>query len=634
MSKHLIIENTKSENVEQLPSRLDDYEILQILGKGGYGLVSKVKSKKDNKLYAMKKIDFSLIKQQAERDLSLNEIKIIKSLDSPHIIKYYNSFFEGNSVMYVLMEYMDNGDMKGYIDVHKNMKKPIPEAELWELFYQCLSALQCIHKNNLIHRDIKPANLFMTNDKTIKIGDFGVSATRKKETNIQYINSMNLMNTQNMISNAKTSKEKLRIGTPIYMAPEMYSDEGYGSKIDVYALGITFFDMCFFDHPRKLVETRDSFGNPALDLIDIPPVLNQGIYSKELNYLIQWMIDKDYRKRPTSTEAFNYVKTIYNKTNRQNSSIDCVYRCLYSFKNLSDYILKNINYIRSNIAIKPISSSFIYAIEKMNGNNWASDLNILRDILTYNNSSFIDPGIIDPIELIRYILENIHIETSNDKCNKNPYLFTVDSNIIINQQQSLQNYLMNFGRYKSCICDFFFGTMETIKLCLTCQKNKFYYSNFFYITFDIEEAILNGLNYNNSSILNYFLKQNSLCINNTSYCCFCKRNTYHKEKKLFFQLPYNLIICFKREKENNEYLNYPQILDFSTTFIKNTPGKYNLKGIIKYCIVNEIKFYTCIYFDSTSKKWIISDGYGKQFIDHPFNHKVGQVVALFYSCLN
>ena len=298
MSKHLIIENTKSENEEQLPSRLDDYEILQILGKGGYGLVSKVKSKKNNKLYAMKKIDFSLIKQQAERDLSLNEIKIIKSLNSPHIIKYYNSFFEGNSVMYVLMEYMDNGDMKGYIEVHKNMKKPIPEPELWELFYQCLSALQCIHKNNLIHRDIKPANLFMTNDKTIKIGDFGVSATRKKETNIQYINSMNVMNTQNMISNAKTSKEKLRIGTPIYMAPEMYSDEGYGSKIDVYALGITFFDMCFFEHPRKLVQTLDSHGNPALDLIDVPPELNKGIYSKELTYLIQWMIEREYRKRP------------------------------------------------------------------------------------------------------------------------------------------------------------------------------------------------------------------------------------------------------------------------------------------------------------------------------------------------
>ena len=377
------------------------------------------------------------------------------------------------------------------------------------------------------------------------------------------------MNTQNILSNAKNSKEKLRIGTPIYMAPEMYSDEGYGSKIDVYALGITFFDMCFFEHPRELVQKKDSFGNPVLDLQDLPPKFNQNIYTKELKKLIYWMMERDHRKRPTSAEAFTYVKNIYNKTNRQNSSIDCVYRCLYSFKNLTDYILKNSNFIRSNITMKPISNSFIYAIENMNGNNWAFELNTLRDILTFNNSGFIDPGIIDPNELIKFILERIHKETSNDNANKNPYLFTLDNNNILNQQLSLQNYLMNFGKYKSCICDFFFGTIETIKLCLKCQTKKFYYNNFFYVTFDMEEAKLNGLSYNNSSILNYFLKQNSLLINNTSYCCFCKSNTYHKESKLFFQLPYNLIICFKREKENNDYLNYPLILDFSTTFIKN-----------------------------------------------------------------
>ena len=634
MNKHLIVDNTKSDNEEQLPGRLDDYEILQILGKGGYGLVSKVKSKKNNKLYAMKKIDFSLIKQQTEKDLSLNEINVIKSLNSPHIIKYYNSFFEG-SCMYVLMEYMDNGDMKGYIEVHKNLKKPIPEPELWELFYQCLAALQCIHNNNLIHRDIKPANLFMTIDKTIKIGDFGVSATRKKENNMQYINSLNLMNTQNIISNAKNSKENLKIGTPIYMAPEMYSDQGYGSKIDVYALGITFFDMCYFEHPRELVQTKDSLGMPVLDLRDLPIKFNQNIYSNELKNLIKWMMERDHRKRPTSAEAFNYVKNVYNRTNRQNSSIDCVYRCLYSFKNLTDHILKNKSFIQSNIQSKPISSSFIFAIEKMNGNkNWSSDLNTIRDILTFNNSGFIDPGVIDPVEIIKFILESIHKETSKDTANKNPYLFTIDNNNIINQQMSLQNYLMLFGKTKSCICDLFFGTIETIKFCSTCRKHKFYYNNFFYITFDMEEVILNGLNYNNSSILNYFIKQNNLCINNKSFCCFCNNQTFHQEKKIFFSLPYNLIICFKREKENNEFLNYPMLLDFSTSIIKNTPGKYFLKGIIKYCIVNEIKFYSCLYFDSLCKKWIISDGYDKQFIDSPLKHTIGNVVALFYSCLN
>ena len=303
------------------------------------------------------------------------------------------------------------------------MKKPIPEAELWELFYQMLAGLQYIHNNNIIHRNIKPKNIFMTTDKTIKIGGFEISETRKKENNIHYINSKNNMNTQNNTNNALNSKGQLRIGTPIYMAPEMFADEGYENKIDVYALGITFFEMCFFDHPRQLVRTKDSFGNMALDLKDLSPKFNQNIYSNKLQELIFWMIEKDHKKRCTLSEAFSYVKNIYNKENKQNSGIDCVYRCLYSFKNLTDYVLENNKYMQSNNTLRPIISSFIYAIEKMKENNWASDLNVLRDILTLNNSCFVDPGIIGPFELIRFILESIHKETSNEKDDKNHTYF-------------------------------------------------------------------------------------------------------------------------------------------------------------------------------------------------------------------
>ena len=67
-----------------------------------------------------------------------------------------------------------------------------------------MTGLSCIHQKNLIHRDIKPANLFLTDDKTIKIGDFGVSTVRQ--------NSINGAN--------KLKKETLMIGTPLYMSPE------------------------------------------------------------------------------------------------------------------------------------------------------------------------------------------------------------------------------------------------------------------------------------------------------------------------------------------------------------------------------------------------------------------------------
>ena len=88
--------------------------------------------------------------------------------------------------------------------------------------YQCFSGLCYIHKNKLIHRDIKPANLFLTEDKIVKIGDFGVSAERKIEANI----------------NGQVKKETLMIGTPLYMSPEVFAHQPYGSKIDVYSLGL------------------------------------------------------------------------------------------------------------------------------------------------------------------------------------------------------------------------------------------------------------------------------------------------------------------------------------------------------------------------------------------------------------
>ena len=100
MSNHLIIDEFKVK--ENIGEKLGDFEILQTLGKGGYGFVSKVKSKINHKLYAMKMIDLSLIKDPREINLALNEIRIIQSLDSPHIIKYYKSF-QAEKRLYIIM---------------------------------------------------------------------------------------------------------------------------------------------------------------------------------------------------------------------------------------------------------------------------------------------------------------------------------------------------------------------------------------------------------------------------------------------------------------------------------------------------------------------------------------------------
>ena len=433
IEKPIILEKQEQKDDNSIGNNLDDFEILQTLGKGSYGFVAKVKSKINEKLYAMKMIDFSLIQEQAEKDLCLNEIEIIKKLDNPHIIKYYNSF-QIDQKFYILMEYMNNGDIKGYIAAHQNMGKPIPEEELWDLFYQCMSGLICIHKNKLIHRDIKPANLFLTDDKTIKIGDFGVSATRNK-------------NTPDNNSNEKPEKQTMMIGTPLYMSPEMFNHEKYGSKVDTYALGCSFYEMCYFTPPRIPIPKMNLNFEITTDLQEIPVKNNKDTYSKEMNDLISLMIEKDQTKRGRDDDIFEIIrKNYYFKCKRNiNSSISAVYRCLLSYNDFVSYLNRHETDIEA--VNKPITYTFSLAKNELyanNGNKWEARIKNCRTILTYYNSSFTDPGEIEIEDLIEYILKTIHIE-----CNKTGSKFSrifsqEDDPDIFQRNNIFMKYLGNF----------------------------------------------------------------------------------------------------------------------------------------------------------------------------------------------
>ena len=623
--KYIIIDNSEYSLKEEPGNTLGDYEILQTLGKGSFGFVAKVKSRRDHKLYALKMIDFTSMKDQNEINFAFNEIQIIQSLNSPHITKYYTSFVEQNK-LYIIMEFMNNGDLKGYISAIQAMNNPIPENEIWELFYQCAAGLSYIHRSKLIHRDIKPANLFMTVDKTIKIGDFGVSAIKKQNVNF------------NQFGNPIFSKETLMVGTPAYMSPEIINHQGYDNKADVYALGVTFHEMCYFNTPRKIVQ---AFGPEGITVKfeDVPPQSNVNLYSKDVYNLIQWMLEKDPNKRPKSHDLFNCIKKIYNSKARNNSTIDGVYRCLFSFQNLTNYMKKNENYINQTALERPICGTFIYSMKRFDRNDWPTALIMLRDNLTYQNPIFSDPGQIDPIELVEFILRRFHKETTVNPniTPENPYFFTPDNNPSIQSyQQSFQNYIQFNQNYKSCISDFFFGTYEIVRFCNNCKTNKFYFSNFIHIVFDIDEALKNGLSGNYNYLINYFQKQNSIIREQLGFCFFCNNNTKHSEKQKFFTLPYNLIICFKGERKtyNNKYIKYQNRLDLSGLGIKNEKTIYNLKGVIKSYINKEQKYYICIYEDYIKKNWVICDGYSKEFIISPLNHSMGDVVMLFYSSID
>ena len=106
-----------------------------------------------------------------------------------------------------------NGDLSGFIKAHEKFNKPVREEEVWNILLQSMKALEYIHSQNVIHRDIKPANLFMTNNKTIKVGDFGVAAK--------------MPGLKSSVNNAAFSGTV--VGSPMFMSPEMLKEEDYDS---------------------------------------------------------------------------------------------------------------------------------------------------------------------------------------------------------------------------------------------------------------------------------------------------------------------------------------------------------------------------------------------------------------------
>ena len=253
LNTYLSFENDSKDEKEDVGSKSEDFEIIQLLGEGGFGKVFKVISKINNKVYAMKVADLDqLFFEQGERgvELTLNESKFLTVLTHPHIIKYYTSFKEDN-LLYLIIENAENGDLESYIEANKKIGRHIPEDELWSIFLQCMQGLAYIHKMKVIHRDIKLGNILMDNNLTIKIGDFGTCAVKKnkdsKVENPEYLNT----NYGSLFDEEEMQYHQTVIFSTKFMAKEMNEDLDYDQKVDVYSMGVTFYYMCYYCFPDE-----------------------------------------------------------------------------------------------------------------------------------------------------------------------------------------------------------------------------------------------------------------------------------------------------------------------------------------------------------------------------------------------
>ena len=136
-----------------------EYIIQKKLGIGSYGTVYQVSHKKTKEIYVIKQIPLYDLSQEEISNVKL-EAKILKTINSNYVVKYYDSFEENNHLN-IVMEYCNGGDLGQYIDSNKEKNEKISEELIWLIFIKITLGLAAIHKLKILHRDLKTLNIFL-----------------------------------------------------------------------------------------------------------------------------------------------------------------------------------------------------------------------------------------------------------------------------------------------------------------------------------------------------------------------------------------------------------------------------------------------------------------------------------------
>ncbi|MBL9116270.1 MAG: serine/threonine protein kinase, partial [Verrucomicrobiaceae bacterium] len=237
-------------SVGQMQAVLPQYEVLEMLGRGGMGAVYKARQKSLKRLVAIKVLPLGMADDEfkfAER--FQNEAQTMAAMNHPAIVSVYDFGETSDGLLYFVMEFVDGTDVQKMI---AGSGKLSGEHAL-EITAHVCDALAYAHKRGVIHRDIKPANILIDQEGHIKVADFGLAK---------------------MHDPAQTSgltRTNMAMGTPDYVAPEVLSPGIVADhRADLYAVGVMLYQMLTGEVPRGMFKLPSQKGigiDPRFDEI-------------------------------------------------------------------------------------------------------------------------------------------------------------------------------------------------------------------------------------------------------------------------------------------------------------------------------------------------------------------------------
>ncbi|XP_063232310.1 cAMP-dependent protein kinase catalytic subunit beta-like [Bacillus rossius redtenbacheri] len=234
----------------------------KVIGRGSFGVVQLALSETSGEFVAVKMLDKSFLVRSGQVKHALNELKISYAMDFPFVLNT-KQFHHDNSYLYFVMPFMAGGDMFSHIRRQQRFTEDVAR------FYaaQMTLTLEYMHFLKLVHRDVKPENILIDEEGYIKVMDFGFT---------KYVEG----------------RAYTTVGTPEYMAPELFLNTGYNEGVDWWALGILIFEMCAGSTPFAHRNKARLHERIIAGKYDTPKTFSPG-----LDHLLRNLIQKDLTKR-------------------------------------------------------------------------------------------------------------------------------------------------------------------------------------------------------------------------------------------------------------------------------------------------------------------------------------------------
>ena len=251
--------------------KIGPYLIVEEIGDGGHAFV--FKGMRENEPVAIKMLKPSATADDSLERRFLLEVDTLKTLDHPNIVGFQDYFFQ-NKFHYLVMEFMDAGSM----DQLLRSAGPVEARYAIPIFTQVLAGVAHAHGLGYLHRDLKPNNMLLNRKGQAKITDFGIAK---------------------VLGGESLTKKGFVLGTTAYMAPEYLTHGRDSEQLDVYALGVSFYEILSGRKPFEFEGADETVAAFAARVIQgtPPPLSTRKPVPADLERIVMKAIDQDPRKR-------------------------------------------------------------------------------------------------------------------------------------------------------------------------------------------------------------------------------------------------------------------------------------------------------------------------------------------------